>query len=69
MRRKCIPKIKEVRKSKGIMQKWMAEQIGVAPEHLRMWEKGSSYPTAPNLLRMCIVLDCDIRDLYEEIEE
>lgn len=65
----CKPKIKEYRQSKGITQKWLAGQIGVSPEHLSKWERKESYPTAPYLLKMCIVLDCDIRDLYEEVEE
>lgn len=66
---KCKPTIKEFRESKGITQKWLAIQIGVSPEHLSKWERQKSYPTAPFILKMCIVLNCDIRDLYKELED
>jgi transcriptional regulator with XRE-family HTH domain len=62
-------KIKEYRLSKGIMQKWLSEQIKASPEHVRLWEKGQSFPSALYLLRMCKALDCKIEDLLEEIEE
>jgi DNA-binding XRE family transcriptional regulator len=63
---KVISKIKSFRLSKGIKQKWLAEQIDVHPNHLRLWEKGESYPSSLYILRMCKVMNCRIEDLLEE---
>jgi DNA-binding XRE family transcriptional regulator len=66
---KVISKIKSFRLSKGIKQNWLAKQIKVHPNHLRLWERGESYPSSLYLLRMCKVMSCRIEDLLEESEE
>ncbi|WP_396654032.1 helix-turn-helix domain-containing protein [Mechercharimyces sp. CAU 1602] len=61
-----IPRIKELRTQKGIMASWIADKIGVSSAAMSKWEKGTSYPTYPYLIRLSRVLGVTIEELYEE---
>lgn len=64
----------EVIQRKGLMKKWVAEQIGATPAQLHNWclnENGSakSTPHVVYILRLEKVLDVKVGDMYEEIKE
>jgi len=46
-------KIVELRKSKGLSQEELAEQLGVSRQAVSRWELGQTLPDIPNLLQLC----------------
>jgi putative transcriptional regulator len=59
------PKIKEIRKSKGLVQKFVAEQMQMTPTQLSDWESGRKYPRIDKAFKLAKVLGVGIEDLYE----
>lgn len=55
--------LKEILKSKGVKQNWLAEKIGVSEVTLSNWVKEKSVPTKKNLERLSKVLDIPLSDL------
>ena len=55
--------LKELLKSKGVKQKWLAKKIGVSEVTLSHWVKGKSHPSKNNLKKLGEVLNVDIADL------
>ena len=51
--------------SKGLKQKWIAEQMGIAPTVLSRWVNNRGKPSIDNLFKLAEVLDCKADDLYE----
>lgn len=60
------PRIKEIRISKGLMQKFVAERVGMKQQQLSDWEKGIAYPRIDKAIRLAEVLGVTIGELYEE---
>jgi len=60
------PRIKDIRMSKGLMQKFVAERVGMKQQQLSDWEKGIAYPRIDKAIRLAEVLGVSIVDLYEE---
>lgn len=62
-------------KRKGLVQKWVADQIGATPAQMNKWcsnnQKGvaASTPHVAYILRLEKLLDVKVGDMYEEIEE
>jgi putative transcriptional regulator len=59
------PKIKEIRKSKGLVQKYVAEKVGILPTQLSDWEAGRAYPRIDKAQKLAEVLGVGIEELYE----
>lgn len=53
-------KIRQIRKSKGLTQEQLAEQIGIDNKHLSRIEKGRHMPTYNIIKKLAQVLDFDI---------
>lgn len=52
------------RKSAGLTQFQLSEQLGVNRATLAMWEIGKSWPSAQLLPALADLLSCSIEDLY-----
>jgi transcriptional regulator with XRE-family HTH domain len=63
-------KIRQLRKSKGLTQELLAEQIGIDNKHLSRIEKNKHMPTYHVLKKLAKVLDFDIYNIDDmKIEE
>ena len=49
--------LKELIKSKGFKQKYIAEKIGVSEVTLSNWVKGKALPTEENIKKLSQILD------------
>ena len=56
-------RIKEFRENTGYTQKELAKLIGKSHVTVQSYEKGTSFPNADTLLKMCDVYDTDPNDL------
>ena len=70
---KVASKLDDYLKSRGIMKKWLAEQIECDVSQISKWCKNdkngiaTSTPSVGYLLRMKKVLDCELNEIFEEI--
>jgi transcriptional regulator with XRE-family HTH domain len=55
--------LKEVFKSKGVKQKWLAEKMGVSEVTISNWVTEKSSPSRKNLERLSNLLDISINEL------
>ena len=55
--------LKEVFKSKGIKQKWLAEKMGVSEVTISNWVTEKSSPSRKNLEKLSNLLDVSINEL------
>jgi transcriptional regulator with XRE-family HTH domain len=60
------PKIRERRMEKHLNQKQLAEKLKVSQNTLSKWETGKVYPSLKYLYRLEEILECTLRDLYDE---
>ena len=51
------------RKQKGLLQKDLAESLGVSTSAVSSWEKGINFPRLDAIFNICEVLDITIGDL------
>jgi len=51
--------------SKGLKQKWVAEQMSIAPTVLSRWVNNRGKPSVDKLFKLAEILDCKVDDLYE----
>jgi len=58
-------KLHAVRESKGLSQKWLAEQIGASRASYSMYECGKNRPSYQVVERLCEVLDISITDISD----
>jgi transcriptional regulator with XRE-family HTH domain len=58
--------LKELLKSKGVKQNWLAQRIGVSTVTVSNWVKGKSYPSKKNLLKLSEVLNVHLNDLVNK---
>lgn len=58
-------RIGEVIDSKGLKQKWVAEQMGIAPTVLSRWVHNRGKPSVDRLFKLAEILGCSVDDLYE----
>lgn len=59
-------KLREARERRGLMQAWVAEQIGVSKQSLSAYENNVSSPPSDVLARLCKLYDSDISDFTIE---
>lgn len=55
--------LKELLKSKGVKQKWLANKIGVSEVSVSNWVKGKSQPTIKNYQKISELLDIPLKEL------
>lgn len=61
-------RIKELRMKAGLTQKALADAIGVKSASLiTMWEKGERKPKSEILPELSRALNCEIKDLFDEL--
>ena len=56
--------IRNARKSLGLTQRQLADQIGVSNTSVSNWEKGLSRPDADLIQKLCAVLHLQPNDIY-----
>ena len=61
-------KLGELLKSHGIKQKWLAEQLGVHPNQVRRWIKGTNEPNAINYKKINKIMK-SLRGLQRNLAE
>ena len=61
--------LKKVRKSKGLTQKALSEQLGVALSTVAMWETGSRQPDYQTLNRIADFFGVSFDELLEDQSE
>ena len=47
---------------------YLAEQLGVSKMTISRWCTNATQPSAPQLIEISRVLQCDLKDLYEKVE-
>lgn len=57
--------IKFERNSKGLTQKEVADALGIKTQSYQAYESGISLPSSENLLKLAIVLEVSIDELFE----
>lgn len=55
--------LKEILKSKGVKQKWLANKIGVSEVSVSNWVKEKSEPTLKNYHKISEVLNIPLTEL------
>lgn len=55
--------LKELFKSKGIKQKWLASKLGVSQVTVSNWVKEKSNPSQKNLEKMSEILNISMKEL------
>jgi transcriptional regulator with XRE-family HTH domain len=55
--------LKEIIKSKGMKQNYLAQRIGVSVVTVSNWVKGKSSPSEKNLQKLSELLDVPLSDL------
>ena len=55
--------LKELLRSKGVKQKWLANKIGVSEVSVSNWVKGKSQPTLKNYQKISEVLNIPLTEL------
>jgi len=55
--------LKELLKSKGIKQKWLAQKIGVSEVTISNWCNGKSFPKKEHLQKLSELLDVPVKEI------
>ncbi|WP_341222000.1 helix-turn-helix transcriptional regulator [Polaribacter atrinae] len=55
--------LKELLRSKGVKQKWLANKIGVSEVSVSNWVKGKSEPTLKNYQKISEILNIPLTEL------
>lgn len=55
--------LKEILKTKGVKQNWLAQKIGVSEVTLSNWVKEKSVPSKKNVEKLSKVLDVPLNEL------
>lgn len=61
-------RIRVVLAEKMITNTYLAEQLGVSKMTISRWCMNATQPSAPQLIEISRVLQCDLKDLYEPFE-
>ena len=60
-----MTRLSELRKSAGLTQQQLAEQMGVTRSTVAMWETGENAPKTKMLLALAEALNCSVEDLLK----
>ena len=55
--------IRKKREAAGLKQYELAARMGLKQASVSAWENGQAYPTAENLLKLAVILDCSVDEL------
>lgn len=55
--------LKEIMKSKGLKQKWLANKLGVSEVTVSNWCSGKSVPAKSNLQKISVLLDIPVKSI------
>lgn len=55
--------MKELLKTKGIKQKWLAQKLGVSEVTVSNWVQEKSVPSKKNMEKLSEILDVSLKDL------
>ncbi|WP_411237373.1 helix-turn-helix transcriptional regulator [Bacillus altitudinis] len=75
MKYKVKSNLKSYLNSKGIKQKWLADQIGTNSSRISIWcannDEGfcSNPPSLPYAIALCKTLECDMQEIFSIIED
>lgn len=61
-------RIRVVLAEKMITNTYLAEQLGVSKMTISRWCTNATQPSAPQLIEISQILQCDLKDLYEPFE-
>ncbi len=61
-------RIRVILAEKMITNTYLAEQLSVSKMTISRWCANTTQPSAPQLIKISQVLQCDLRDLYETVE-
>lgn len=61
------PRIKRLRKIRGITQEELAEHCNVSPSCISRWETGTLYPRRNNLELLAEALQVEVKDLISDL--
>lgn len=53
---------------KMVTKTYLAEQLGVSKMTISRWRTNTTQPSAPQLIEISQVLQCNLKDLYEPYE-
>lgn len=62
-------RIKEVLKSKGIMQKWLSEKLGKSYNMVNSYVQNRRQPSIEDLYKIPEILDVSVKDLIVDNKE
>ena len=55
--------LKDIIKSKGIKQKWLAQKLGVSEVTVSNWVKEKSVPSKKHIDKLCELMEVSTKDL------
>ena len=58
-------RLRVVLAEKMVTNTYLAEKLGVSKMTISRWCMNSTQPSAPQLIEIAQVLNCDLKDLYE----
>ena len=61
-------RIRVILAEKMITNTYLAEQLGVSKMTISRWCTNTTQPSAPQLIEISQILQCDLKDLYETVE-
>ena len=61
-------RIRVILAEKMITNTYLAEQLGVSKMTISRWCTNTTQPSAPQLIEISRILQCDLKDLYEVVE-
>ena len=61
-------RIRVILAEKMITNTYLAEQLGVSKMTISRWCTNTTQPSAPQLIEISQILQCDLKDLYETVK-
>lgn len=65
LKKKFGKRLKELRKSKGLIQEKLAELISIEPPNISKIESGTHFPLPENIEKIAQVLNISVKDLFD----
>ena len=65
LKRKFGKRLKELRKSKGLIQEQLAELINIEPPNISRIESGTHFPQPENIEKIAQVLNISVKELFD----
>jgi transcriptional regulator with XRE-family HTH domain len=59
--------LKELLRSKGIKQKWLADKMGVSEVTVSNWCSSKSFPKKEHLNKLCQILDIPVKSFQKAL--